>query len=174
MSAGIRSDVNWMRRRRSASASPNALTIVVLPRPGTPSSRAWPPHRTATRTPRIAARWPTMTSATDRSTASATRTSVSGSSASRALTAVVAISAPEGAGRRAPGEARPRRERAEPGRRDPVRGRPDEVAVAVPGRLRELLGGEGGVVQRDLVHLEARRVRRARPQAGDPRVELLP
>ena len=43
MSAGIRSGVNWMRLKRSDSTSPSVRTSSVLPRPGTPSSRMWPP-----------------------------------------------------------------------------------------------------------------------------------
>ena len=44
MSAGIRSGVNWMRLWLMPSAPANARTMLVLPRPGTPSSRAWPPE----------------------------------------------------------------------------------------------------------------------------------
>ena len=56
MSAGIRSGVNWTRPYERWSAWAKARTIVVLPTPGTPSSRAWPPAMRHTRTPRIAPR----------------------------------------------------------------------------------------------------------------------
>ncbi len=40
MSAGIRSGVNWMRENSSANDSASVRTSIVLPRPGTPSSKA--------------------------------------------------------------------------------------------------------------------------------------
>ena len=47
MSDGIRSGVNWMRLNFRSSTWLSVRTSSVLPRPGTPSSRAWPPHEQA-------------------------------------------------------------------------------------------------------------------------------
>ncbi len=43
MSPGIRSGVNWMRRKLSDRLLARVRTISVLARPGTPSRMAWPP-----------------------------------------------------------------------------------------------------------------------------------
>ena len=45
MSLGIRSGVNWTRLKVRSSASATVWTMRVLARPGTPTSRAWPPAR---------------------------------------------------------------------------------------------------------------------------------
>ena len=42
MSEGIRSGVNWMRLKLMSRIRASVLTISVLARPGTPSSRQWP------------------------------------------------------------------------------------------------------------------------------------
>jgi len=54
MSAGIKSGVNWMRPKRRSRARAKARTRLVFPRPGTPSSRAWPPAIRLISTPRMA------------------------------------------------------------------------------------------------------------------------
>ncbi len=61
MSAGIRSGVNWMRLKSRSIASASVRTSSVLPRPGTPSSRACPPMNRQVRTPWTISSWPTMT-----------------------------------------------------------------------------------------------------------------
>src|SRR5690606_32172122 len=63
MSLGIRSGVNWMRRKSSASASPSERTSRVLPSPGTPSSRQWPPASRPISNCSTTSPWPTMTRA---------------------------------------------------------------------------------------------------------------
>ena len=60
MSAGIRSGVNWMRENVSDSVSASVRTSIVLPRPGTPSSSAWPPASMHVRTPSTTSRLPTI------------------------------------------------------------------------------------------------------------------
>ena len=45
MSDGIRSGVNWMRPAVRPSTVPMASTSFVLARPGTPTSRPWPPEK---------------------------------------------------------------------------------------------------------------------------------
>ena len=52
MSAGIRSGVNWTRLNERSSTSLSVRISIVLPRPGTPSSSAWPPASTQVRMPR--------------------------------------------------------------------------------------------------------------------------
>ena len=47
MSAGIRSGVNWMRRKLRSMQCASERIIAVFARPGTPSSRQWPPASTA-------------------------------------------------------------------------------------------------------------------------------
>ena len=69
MSAGIRSTVNWMRLKRSASASASERTISVLPVPGTPSMSTWPPAKSPARMASITSSWPTTTRAISRRTA---------------------------------------------------------------------------------------------------------
>src|SRR5208282_2581452 len=61
ISAGIKSGVNWMRLKLSPSTSLAVLTISVLPNPGTPSIRIWPPAKSAVRSFRTTSRWPTIT-----------------------------------------------------------------------------------------------------------------
>ncbi len=61
MSAGIRSGVNWTRLNDRSSASASVRTISVLARPGTPSSRQWPPANSATSSSSITAACPTIT-----------------------------------------------------------------------------------------------------------------
>src|SRR5688500_15729777 len=64
MSAGIRSGVNWMRLNSRSRASASVRTSIVLPSPGTPSSKAWPPAMRQINTSRTTPDWPTMTVAT--------------------------------------------------------------------------------------------------------------
>ncbi len=64
MSAGSRSGVNWMRWNFMSSVSDRVLTVSVLARPGTPSSRTCPPVSMPIRMRSIMAFWPTMTLAT--------------------------------------------------------------------------------------------------------------
>ena len=61
MSAGIRSGVNWMRRKSSSSTRDRALTSSVLPRPGTPSSSTLPPQKMAVSVASTTRSWPTIT-----------------------------------------------------------------------------------------------------------------
>ena len=61
MSAGIRSGVNCTRLKLRSSASPMVRTSSVLPRPGMPSSSAWPPASRQVSTPRTTSGWPMMT-----------------------------------------------------------------------------------------------------------------
>src|SRR5437899_1471744 len=61
MSAGIRSGVNWMRANGRSRDWASVRTRSVFPRPGTPSSRPWPPASTQVRTPSTIAPWPTIT-----------------------------------------------------------------------------------------------------------------
>src|SRR5688500_18336256 len=60
MSAGIRSGVNWTRENEAWMHSESVRTSIVLPRPGTPSRRAWPPPRRHMRTPSMISSWPTI------------------------------------------------------------------------------------------------------------------
>ena len=60
-SAGSRSGVNWMRAKRALIASQRVRTVSVLARPGTPSSRTWPPVRRPIKIRSIMYDWPTMT-----------------------------------------------------------------------------------------------------------------
>src|ERR671927_90840 len=60
-SDGTRSGVNWMRRNVPPSTCARVLTVSVLARPGTPSSRTWPPARRATSRRSSIASWPTIT-----------------------------------------------------------------------------------------------------------------
>src|SRR6185369_8200793 len=61
MSAGIRSEVHCTRRNSSVNSRAKLLITSVLAIPGTPSSRAWPPHKTVSRHWLINSSWPTMT-----------------------------------------------------------------------------------------------------------------
>ncbi|MNP70906.1 hypothetical protein D3C76_1672080 [compost metagenome] len=45
MSLGMRSGVHWMRRNEPLIADARVCAAVVLARPGTDSSRMWPPAR---------------------------------------------------------------------------------------------------------------------------------
>ena len=60
MSLGTRSGVNWIRRNSSAIASATERIIIVLARPGTPTSNAWPPATSAIRISSSTSPWPTM------------------------------------------------------------------------------------------------------------------
>src|SRR5262245_44709456 len=60
MSAGIMSGVNWMRENFDSIAALRHRTSIVLPRPGTPSSRTWPPASSAVMTPSMTSVWPTI------------------------------------------------------------------------------------------------------------------
>ena len=60
MSEGIRSGVNWMRLKLTSRISASVLTINVLARPGTPSSRQWPRVKIAANNCSITSFWPTM------------------------------------------------------------------------------------------------------------------
>ncbi len=61
ISAGIRSGVNWIRLNFNFRAWPNVRINIVLPRPGTPSMRIWPPLNTPTSTCLTTSFWPTIT-----------------------------------------------------------------------------------------------------------------
>jgi hypothetical protein len=61
MSAGMRSGVNWIRENTRATASDSVFSSWVLPRPGTPSSSAWPSHNRHTSTLLTSSVWPTIT-----------------------------------------------------------------------------------------------------------------
>ena len=61
MSAGMRSGVNWTRLKGRSTADDSVLRSMVLPSPGTPSSRTWPSHSMHTRTSRTSSAWPTIT-----------------------------------------------------------------------------------------------------------------
>ena len=61
MSDGIRSGVNWMRRASSPSTVPMVSTSLVLARPGTPISSAWPPQSTVIRACSTTLSWPKIT-----------------------------------------------------------------------------------------------------------------
>src|ERR1700694_2753150 len=60
MSAGIRSGVNWTRAKSRSRTAARERTRTVLPRPGTPSRRTWPPPISASRVRRMSSFWPTM------------------------------------------------------------------------------------------------------------------
>src|SRR3990167_8157538 len=81
MSLGIRSGVNCTRRKSRASACPSERTSSVLPSPGTPSSRQWPPANRPISSCSTTASWPTMAApmARRRRPSSATRMLISGS-----------------------------------------------------------------------------------------------
>src|ERR1700686_3161060 len=61
MSAGIRSEVHCTRRNSRSNSRAKLLMTSVLAIPGTPSSRAWPPHKTVSRHWLIISSWPTIT-----------------------------------------------------------------------------------------------------------------
>src|SRR6267142_1313718 len=63
-SAGMRSGVNWMRPNVPEMLRARARTRSVLPRPGTPSTRTWPPASSAHSTASITSRCPTIALAT--------------------------------------------------------------------------------------------------------------
>ena len=60
MSDGIRSGVNWMRLFSSPSTAPSVSTRLVLARPGTPISSAWPPDSNVIRARSMTRSWPKM------------------------------------------------------------------------------------------------------------------
>ena len=53
--------MNWRRLKEPPRTSETVLTVSVLARPGTPSSRTWPPASSATITRSSIASWPTIT-----------------------------------------------------------------------------------------------------------------
>ena len=61
MSEGIRSGVNWMRLKLMSRIRASVLTINVLARPGTPTSRQWPRVKMAAKICSITSLWPMMT-----------------------------------------------------------------------------------------------------------------
>ena len=61
MSEGIRSGVNWIRLNWMSRMRASVLTINVLARPGTPTSRQWPRVKMAANICSITSVWPTMT-----------------------------------------------------------------------------------------------------------------
>ena len=80
MSEGIRSGVNWIRENLRFSASATDETISVFASPGTPTSSACPPERSAARIPSSTSRWPTIrrpTCSRRRARAAASRSSSS-------------------------------------------------------------------------------------------------
>src|SRR5688572_18721077 len=84
MSVGIRSGVNWIRRKERRTASARVRISSVLASPGTPSSSACPPARKTVSSSSTVAAWPTMTlpisarSASSRPRRAATSGSVAG------------------------------------------------------------------------------------------------
>src|SRR5579883_1980090 len=72
-SAGMRSGVNWMRLTVQSSERPIAFASVVLPKPGTSSSRMCPSHSNATSTSSTTVSLPTITRRTFSITAVASR-----------------------------------------------------------------------------------------------------
>src|SRR4051812_14415697 len=81
-SAGTRSGVNWTRPNVPPTTWASVLTVSVLARPGTPSSRTWPPASRQTSTRSSIASWPTITRLTSwRASSSAARGSGLGCSA---------------------------------------------------------------------------------------------
>ena len=60
MSDGIRSGVNWMRLFSSPSTAPSVSTRIVLARPGTPISSAWPPDKSVMSASSMTRSWPKM------------------------------------------------------------------------------------------------------------------
>ena len=69
-SEGIRSGVNWIRRKSRERERPNALTSSVLATPGTPSRMTWPCTSRAASTPKTTGSWPLTALATSARTAS--------------------------------------------------------------------------------------------------------
>ena len=61
MSAGIRSGVNWTRRNLRSQARASASSIIVLPSPGTPSTRTLPPITSAVSVCSMTSSYPTIT-----------------------------------------------------------------------------------------------------------------
>ena len=61
MSEGIRSGVNWMRLKPMSRIRASVLTINVLARPGTPTSRQCPRVKMAAKICSMTSFWPTMT-----------------------------------------------------------------------------------------------------------------
>jgi len=61
MSDGMRSGVNWMRRKVRSSASPRLMMSRVLARPGTPVMRQCPPAKNDKSTCSTTSSWPMMT-----------------------------------------------------------------------------------------------------------------
>ena len=61
MSAGIRSGVNWIRENSRFSVWASVRTSSVLPSPGTPSNRQWPPTNKHVSTPCTTSPCPTIT-----------------------------------------------------------------------------------------------------------------
>ena len=57
---GMRSGVNCTRENFRFTASASVRTSIVLPRPGTPSSRTCPAAKNATSTPSMISAWPTI------------------------------------------------------------------------------------------------------------------
>src|SRR6266446_3686494 len=62
ISAGIRSGVHWMRLSSRPRIVPRVSTSRVLARPGTPISRACPPHNRVIKACSTTSRWPKMIS----------------------------------------------------------------------------------------------------------------
>ena len=61
MSDGIRSGVNWMRLNDTSRIWLMELTMSVLARPGTPTSRQWPRVKMAAMICSMTSVWPTTT-----------------------------------------------------------------------------------------------------------------
>ena len=61
MSDGMRSGVNWMRENPRLSVLATVEMRRVLAKPGTPTTRACPPHRITMSSSSITWSWPTMT-----------------------------------------------------------------------------------------------------------------
>ena len=98
MSLGTRSGVNWMRRKSSRIDSATERTISVFASPGTPTSSAWPPARTAMMISSSTSRWPTIRRETSSRSLTAAARNASRSAADAAALGVgsVVFSGPDG------------------------------------------------------------------------------
>src|SRR4029079_1733474 len=68
----MRSGVNWIRPKEPEMVRARARTSSVLPSPGTPSTRTWPPASSAHSTASMTSRWPTSALPTSARMAAAT------------------------------------------------------------------------------------------------------
>ncbi len=89
MSAGIRSGVNWIREKLRSRVCPSERTSIVLPRPGTPSRRMWPPEISAMTVSRRSSFWPTIRRASSASRLFASSVTFFGSALASAITSLL-------------------------------------------------------------------------------------